>query len=80
VVAHAIKTIIRHMADDGGFQFPLVENSDHIIFVTLLRDDQHPLLRFREQNLVRGHIGFACGDQRNIDIDARLRACRHLGR
>lgn len=38
--------------------------------MALIDDDEHPLLRFAEQNFVRGHIGQALRDFGELNLDA----------
>ena len=43
-------------------------------------DEQHPLLRFGQHDLVRRHAGLALRDERHVDLDARAAARSHFGR
>ena len=45
-----------------------------------LGDEQHPLLRFGQHDLVRRHAGLALRHERDVDLDAGAAARSHLGR
>ena len=50
------------------------------ILVSPFRNDQHALLRFAEQDLVRRHSTFARQHFGDIDGDTHIAALRHLRR
>ena len=62
---------IRDYADIRPGQVPLLEDAFDFLLAALVNDDQHPLLRFAEHDLVAGHAWCALGDLVELDLDAR---------
>ena len=67
------------VTDPHGMQVPLLEHRFDLPLAPGLRDEQHPLLRFREHDLVRGHAGLALRHERHLDVHTALAARTHLG-
>ena len=67
---HAIGRGGGNLTNLGAVQIPLVENALDDAFLTLFDHHQHPLLRLREQNLERGHVGLAGGHFVEVDDHA----------
>ncbi len=61
--------VVGHVADLRAGQIPLLEDIFHHLFLPGAYDDQHPLLRFREHDLIRGHARFALGHPGQVDLD-----------
>ena len=76
---YTVHRLSNHLTDDFGNQVPLGEDLLDLGFAALLGDDEHPLLRLTEQNLIRRHSGFAYRDLGGIDRDAHLTTLCHLG-
>jgi hypothetical protein len=53
-------------ADDDGVQIPLAEDVYHLPLAAAVRDDEHPLLRLGEHDLVGGHPLLALRDEREV--------------
>jgi hypothetical protein len=68
-----------HLADHLGGEVPLREDVAHLLLAPLGRDDEHALLRLREQDLVRRHPRLADRHLAHVDRDAHVPARRHLG-
>jgi hypothetical protein len=68
------------MPDNGRFELPLLEDPHDVMLVTGLRDHEHALLRFGQQDLVGRHVGLARRHQRRVDVDAGAGARGHLAR
>ena len=71
---------VRDDADLGPREVPLVKNAFHFLFATLVDHDEHALLRFREHDLVAGHVRRALRHLVQFDLDARARARGHFAR
>ena len=61
-------------------QVPFLEDPLDLGLAPLLDDEQHPLLRFRQHDLVGRHAGLALRHERHVDLDAGAAARAHLGR
>ena len=68
------------VADAHGVQVPLLEDPLDLGLASLLGDEQHPLLRLGQHDLVRRHAGLALRNQRDVDLDAGAAARPHLAR
>ena len=71
-------SVVGHLAHFGPRQIPLIENPLHLFLAPLVHDDEHALLRFAQQNLVRRHVGCALRHLGQIDLDAGTAAGRCL--
>ena len=80
MVFYAHPAVSGHLADVHGVQIPLVEDALDFGFAPALDDEQHPLLRFGEHDLVRRHARFALRHHRHVDLDAGAAARSHLAR
>ena len=78
-LGHAVHRLGDDLTDHGGFQIPLGQNRTNIILVTELGDDEHPFLRFRQQDLVRRHALLAHWHLRHVDGNTDIPALRHFG-
>ena len=76
VVADAHHAVVGDTTDFGAGHVPFFEDLAHHFFVAALGDDEHSLLRFAEQNLVRRHARLAFGNLGQIDLDAGAAAAR----
>ena len=72
--------LARHLADLGDVQAPLLEDLDHLALAPLLRDEEHPLLRLGEHQLVGRHAGLAHRDLVEVEAHADVAARAHLER
>ena len=63
--------LARHLADLGDVEAPLLEDLDDLALAPLLRDEEHPLLRLGEHQLVGRHPGLA-----HRDLGRGRGACR----
>ena len=74
------ESVVRHFADHRRVEVPLLERPHDFVFASALRDDEHPLLRLAEHDLVRRHPAFAHRHAIELQPDARAGAPRHLER
>ncbi len=74
----AEQSVIGNAPDLLGLEFPLGQDVAHHIFAPTLRDDQHTLLGFRQEDLVGSHPGFPDGHELHVDLHAVARTARHL--
>ena len=58
------------MSDLDGVQIPFLEDLVHGLFPALFHDDEHALLAFGKQDLIRRHVRFALRNERHVDLDA----------
>ena len=65
-------------ADRDRVEAPFPEHVEDLALATLLRDQQHALLRFRQHDLIRCHAGFALRHVPQVDFDADAAAPAHL--
>ena len=70
VVFDAHQTVVGHMSDLDGVQVPFLEDLVHGLFPALFHDDEHALLAFGKQDLIRRHVRFALRDERHVYFDA----------
>ena len=70
IVKDAHHPIIRHATDLGAGYIPLLENLPNDFFLAAPGNDQHPLLRFTEENFVGRHARLALRHFRQVDLDA----------
>ena len=56
------------------------EYLNDLFLVSRPRDDQHPLLRFRQHHLVRRHIRLALRNEREIEFQSRSGTGGHFNR
>src|SRR5438445_633137 len=59
VLQYAHARLTYHRTDFDGIQPPLAEYFVNFFLAAFLRDQQHALLRFAQQDLVRGHASLA---------------------
>ena len=79
--ADAHDPVVGNSPDVRVGQVPFFENLADAVFLSLVHDDEHPLLRFAEQDFVGCHAVLALGDKIEIDIDtAAAAAGRFAGR
>src|SRR5882672_6902081 len=79
-LSDAVHRLGDDFSDHGCRQIPLGQYLGYRVLVSPLRHDEHSLLGFAEQDLVRRHSTFAGRDFRDIDGDADVPAFRHLRR
>jgi hypothetical protein len=80
VPEEALEAVVGDFADDGGVEVPLFEDREDVRLAPLLGDDQHPLLRLGEHDLVRRHAALAHRDAVEVETDTGAGAPRHLER
>ena len=68
------------LADNDRVEIPFIEYLDDLFFAALASDDQHSLLRFRQQHFVCGHPGLTLWDERQIKFEAGAGPRRHFDR
>src|SRR5712664_2819220 len=76
----AIHPVVRDLADGRRVELPFRRDHLDLFHPIALRHDQHPLLRFREQDLVGRHPRLARRDLGQIDLHADAAARGHFGR
>src|ERR1700694_4636760 len=59
--------VVRHIADHRGCQVPGVKDAFDLALATALDHDEHPLLRFGEHHVVRGHAALAPRNAGHVD-------------
>ncbi len=64
--------------DLDGVELPLVEDRQDLLEAVPLRDEEHPLLRLREHDLVGRHPGLTNRDLRKVELDAAAGSPRHF--
>ena len=67
---------IGHKTDLRPRQIPFIEDPFHLFLAPLGHDDEHALLRFAQQHLVRCHAGAALRHLGQINLNPRAAACR----
>src|SRR5580658_6244778 len=72
--------IAGNLADHDRVQVPFLENRDQFADAAALRNQQHPLLRFGEQNFVRRQRRLAQWYLVEVELDAHAAARCHLTR
>ena len=77
-VAHAQQPVGRHLTDADGVQIPLLEDALDLRLAPAPHDEQHPLLRLRQHDLVGRHARLALGHAADVDLDAGAAAGAHL--
>ena len=75
---NAHEAVVRHFADHGRIEVPLLEDAHHFVFATALGHDEHPLLRLGQHDLVRRHAALAHRDAVEDQADARAGPAGHL--
>ena len=70
--------VVGHPADRDAVQVPFAKDLLDLFLAALLRDEQHPLLRFAEHDLVRRHARLAFRHEVQIDLVARAAAAGRL--
>ena len=55
---YAHPAVVVNLADDYCIEVPLGKDVDHFALASLVRDDEHAFLRFRQEHLVGSHAGF----------------------
>jgi hypothetical protein len=78
VVFHAQQAVVGHLPDRHGVQVPLLEDRLHFRLAPFLGHEQHPLLRFRQHDLVGRHAGLALRHEGDVDLHAGAAARAHL--
>ena len=78
--SRAPSTVVGDAPDHDRVQIPLLEHRLQFRLAPALRDDQHSLLRFREQNFVRRQPRFAQRHLVEIEFDSEPAMRRHLAR
>ena len=68
----------RHPPDRDGVQLPLGEDLLDLRLPPPRDDEEHPLLRLGEEDLVRRHARLTLGDAVEVDLRPRSRAGGHL--
>ena len=63
-ILHAQHAVVGHLADAHRVQIPLLEDALDLGFAAALDDEQHPLLRLGQHDLVRRHAGLALRHER----------------
>ena len=79
-VAHAQQAVAGHFADPDRVQIPLLEHPVDLRLASSPHDEQHPLLRLGQHDLVRGHARLAPRHAGDVDVDAGAAAGAHLAR
>src|SRR6185437_7962905 len=69
MIQHAQQAIASYAANFHRVKSPLVKNLEDCALATAFGDEEHPLLRFAEQNIVRGHARLALGNASKVDFD-----------
>ena len=78
VVLHDHPTGVRDKSDFRPRQIPFVENPFYLGFAALVDDDEHPLLRFGEHEVVAGHVRRALRHLVQLDFNSRSGARRRF--
>ena len=78
VVLDSQHAVVGDAADGDGVKPPLLEDIEDFVLTAGVGHDEHALLRFGEHDLVRGHAGFALGDEAEVDFNAGLGAAAHF--
>ena len=76
---HAVHGLGDHLADHLCVQVPLVQDRAHGLFFSARSHDEHPFLRFAQQNLIRRHSLLTHRDFQRVDHDAHVAALGHFG-
>ena len=75
---HAHAPRVGDPAHDRGAQVPLREHLAHAPLGLRRGHEEHPLLRLRQENFIRGHPFFAQGHLVEVDLHAGAGARRHF--
>ncbi len=75
-----VPTVAGEVMFDAAYNANILENGLQLGLAPALRDDQHALLRFGEQNFVRRQIRLAQRHQIEIELDPKATMRRHLAR
>ena len=67
-----------HLTHFGPWQIPLVENPFDLFLAAFVDNDEHPLLRFAQQDFVRRHVWRSLRHLGQVDLDAGSAASRCL--
>ena len=78
--SHPPAPVLGDFADHHRMQVPAREDRFEFGLAPALRHEQHPLLRLREQNLVRRQSRLAQRNTVEVEFDSQLAARRHLAR
>ncbi len=78
VILDAQHSVIGDAADGYGVEVPLLEHGEDFVFAAGIGHDEHPLLGFREHDLVGRHAGFALRHEAQVDFDAGPGAAAHF--
>src|SRR6267143_3445420 len=76
----AIHAVVRDLPNGRGGELPLRGDRLDLFDAVALGDNQHPLLRLRQQDLIRRHSRLAGGDLGEIDLHPDAAARGHLRR
>ena len=79
-VEHAQPPGAGHLADRGGVDLPPAAHRQHVVELRRLDHAQHPLLRLRDHDLERLHVGLAERHPPHVEVDADAALRRHLRR
>ncbi len=66
------------MTDAHGVQIPLLEDLLDLVLAAPSHDEQHPLLRLGEHDLVGRHAGLALRNVSDVDFNPGVAASPHL--
>ena len=79
-VEHAQPARVGDRADRRGAHLPARAEREHLVQPLRLHHAQHALLRLRDHDLERLHVGLAQRHARHVDVEADLALRRHLRR
>ena len=72
--------VSRDSPDFHRVEAPLLEHAENFVLAALLRNQQHPFLRFAQHDFVRSHAGLALRNPVQFDFDAGAAARSHFAR
>ena len=73
-VADVGEAVVGDFANDGGFEFPALEEGGDIVDVFAFDDGEHALLGFGEHDVIGRHAGLAAGDLGDVESEAGVAA------
>ena len=79
-ILHTQAAIGRDLPDPRCVKIPFLENPLDLLLAPALDDEQHPLLRLGQHDLVRRHAALALWNERDVDLDACAAARSHFRR
>ena len=77
-VFHSQHLIGRDSAHHRGGEVPFFANLQHVVLAPWLRHQQHPFLRFGQENFVRSHVGLTPWNVGYFQLYARSAPGRHF--